>query len=214
MKPANFSIALLLATIAFLYGLTRPEIWKLITENNQSITAFAAAMTTVVTGGLVWLGYQQNRTTRRQLRAYISVVIGDATPQNRSGNLLFEARPVLYNAGNTPAYKVSYEIKAEIITHSMAATYTFDPPSTGQKSETSVGPRESRTMGAVVPYFVNDGDVADIKIGNGKSLWVWGKVTYEDVFGESHYTQFCQRLLWNKEGNVYGYFDPRFGKSD
>jgi len=43
-------------------------------------------------------------------------------------------------------------------------------------------------------------------------MYVWGFITYEDVFGESHTTKFCHRLTWLPAGNVYGYYIP--GRND
>ena len=183
-------------------------------EHHLGTLTFVIALATVVLAFFANLQWRETRKTgKRQLRAYLSVVIGDAAYQERTKDIKFEARPVIRNAGQTPAYKVRCEIRAEIIPRALARDYAFTPPSTGQKSQSSIGPQETRMIGGTVPYFVPDDDVDDIKAGTDRSLWVWGVVTYEDAFGDEQTTEFCQRLWWDKSGRIFGAYDSRFGKS-
>jgi hypothetical protein len=178
-----------------------------------AITGIATAVLAVVTWRLVTLGQDQAATTRAQLRAYLSVVIGTAVYQD--DRLNFEAKPTIINNGNTPAKNVRYRIKADVFTDSVAAGYTFLEPPEVPKSQSSIGPRENRMMSAVLNHRVSDGEVEDIKHGKGKALWVWGVVHYDDVFDKPHVTQFCQRLTWlMDDSTIYGFYDGRFGLSD
>jgi hypothetical protein len=68
-------------------------------------------------------------------------------------------------------------------------------------------------MTAVVDGFIADEDVESIKHGGGdKGLYVWGRVTYEDVFGEEHYTRFCQLIFWDLDNTTRGLYIP--GRND
>jgi hypothetical protein len=68
-------------------------------------------------------------------------------------------------------------------------------------------------MFAVVDGFCADADVQGIKDGAGKqALYVWGLVRYEDVFGDSHYTRFCQHIYWTRTGEARGFYVP--GRND
>lgn len=68
-------------------------------------------------------------------------------------------------------------------------------------------------MTAVVDGFCADKDVDSIKYAKGDTgLYVWGRVTYEDVFGEKHFTQFCQHIYWDLGDNVRGHYIP--GRND
>jgi hypothetical protein len=180
-----------------------------------TITGVATAVLAVITWRIVTLGKEQSETTRAQLRAYLSVVVGTAIYQERSKDLMFEAKPSILNNGQTPAYNVRYSAKAEILSDSVAASYIFREPSAAPQSQSSIGPRENRLMGVLLGYHVADSEIQDILDGKGKALWVWGIVYYDDVFRRPHFTQFCQRITWLKDrSNIYGNYDGRFGLSN
>ncbi len=61
-------------------------------------------------------------------------------------------------------------------------------------------------MAATVKDFVPDREVASIKEGAGKVLCVWGRLTYEDIFGQHHFTNFAQSITWYPNGEVFGYY--------
>ncbi|MGB8477830.1 MAG: hypothetical protein WCE63_03180 [Acidobacteriaceae bacterium] len=64
-------------------------------------------------------------------------------------------------------------------------------------------------MSGVVDRFFHDDEVEGIKAASkGRSLYVWGIVTYKDVFGDAYYTRFCQQLYWRPDGKIYGYYTP------
>jgi hypothetical protein len=71
-----------------------------------------------------------------------------------------------------------------------------------------LGPQQQGTMSAIVEGFCHDHEVNQIKASQGRSLYVWGIVDYEDVFGESHMTKFCQNLTWNHDGSIFGLYTP------
>jgi hypothetical protein len=187
-------------------------------EHHVGALTFVIALATVALALFANFQWRETRkTSKRQLRAYLSVQIGNALYQERHTGTKFVAQPVIKNAGQTPAYKVSYEIEAKIIPNALALGYSFAAPRTGQQSQSSIGPQEFRNMAAVVPDFVPDSDVQKIKDGEGQALWVWGVVSYEDAFGDHHTTEFCQRLWWARHTDgsevIFGAYDPRFGKS-
>jgi hypothetical protein len=154
--------------------------------HNAMITALATVLLAVITLGLVWSGVEQQNTTRAQLRAYLSVIIGTAVYQERHKGLKFEAKPTILNNGQTPAYNVRYRAKADILTDSVARDYSFteppdiltdsvardysftEPPDV-PRSQSSIGPRENRLLSAILDHFVSDNEVQDIMDGNGKS---------------------------------------------
>jgi hypothetical protein len=157
------------------------------------------------------------RTTKRELRAYLTVVVGGAVYQERPKNLKFEAKPVMLNTGRTPAHKVRYRAAAQILTHPLPAEFRFnvETPFVGSGV---LGLGGNFILNAVVPDFVDDSEVSSIKKGEGgRFLFVWGEVSYEDVFGEPYWVEFCQRLYWVKgpqEELVGGYYDERHNDSD
>jgi hypothetical protein len=150
------------------------------------------------------------------MRAYLTVIIGNPLYQERrpaQSDLKFEGRPSLVNTGNTQARKVRIRIAADIVPNPIPADFGFPLPEEDQSiGDATVAARQSYTMGGVVNNFVPDGEVASIKEGAGKCLCVWGVVTYEDIFGDSHTTTFGQQLTWLPGGKAFGYYIP--GQND
>jgi len=196
-----------------------------IDANDGAITALATAIIAAFTFTLWRATSEQSRLTRtaisdaresnkRELRAYISVVVGGADYQDRETNFKFAGYPILKNNGRTPAYNIKYWSKAEIIPDALIENYQFQITPTQELSQASIGPGEDRILTCIVPEFVNYAEVSDIKIGKGKALWVWGRLHYEDAFGDPHYVNFSQRIRWLSNGQVFGTYGPRFSDSD
>jgi len=146
--------------------------------------------------------------TAQQMRAYLCVVIGGGIFQDRPNNLKFEAKPRLINAGHTPAHKVSYKAKAAIMPVPLPNDFTFPLPDEAVGSSL-LGAQQIAFLSGVVDDYCNDGEVEDIKAGKDKTLVIWGIVNYEDVFGESHFTRFCQTTNWTKDNTVTGFYIDR-----
>jgi hypothetical protein len=140
------------------------------------------------------------------IRAYLSVVIGTAAPQNRKDNVKFEAKPLLVNSGNTPARNVKIRISAEIIPNGKTESFTYAVPNELAKAAAVAAPHQNYTLSAIVKDFVPDADVPDIKDGGKGVLAVWGLVTYDDIFGDSHTTKFGQFLFWYPNQTVFGFY--------
>lgn len=144
--------------------------------------------------------------TALQMRAYLGVVIGAAVPQDRRAGLLFEVKPTLQNFGNTPASDVAYDAKAAILPAPLPQGLDLpmgQPPEAGAV----MGPHEQRSMSAVVNGLVPDAEVAQIKLGQPRALYVWGVVKYKDIFGEQHETHFCHHMYWGDK-QVLGHYVP------
>jgi hypothetical protein len=149
---------------------------------------------------------------RKQMRAYLTVIIGGGIPQNPERTLRFDARPTVLNAGPTPARNVRTRIKSAILPISLPEDFDQSIATDKEESGNFIGAHQTAQMMAVVDDYVPDDQVEDIKSGKGPSMYTWGVVTYEDVFGKSHTTKFCQRLTWLPDGKVFGYYIP--GRND
>jgi hypothetical protein len=134
------------------------------------------------------------------MRAYLTVVVGTAIWQERrvgQSDLKFEARPHLLNTGNTPARKVRVRIQADILPVPVPEDFGFPLPEEPIKSaEGTVGAHQTNILLGMVKDFVPDAEVSAIKEGTQKALCIWGLVTYEDIFGDTHTTKFGQLLTW------------------
>jgi hypothetical protein len=67
--------------------------------------------------------------TLQRIRTYLCFQIGTGVYQD--DKCVFEVRPSLVNAGQTPAYKVKYTAKVEVLPFPLPSDYAFpalDPP--------------------------------------------------------------------------------------
>jgi hypothetical protein len=198
------------------------EFWTVWGHRIKITDSWLAAFTgllVVVTGGLIAIGWIQwslsRDIARRQLRAYCTIVVSGATYQERSKGLKFKGLPRIINTGNTPAHKVGYRASAAILPIQLPNDFTFPLP-TDTIGAGVLGAQHYFDIGAEVDDFCDDSQVEDIKHGIGKVLYIWGIVTYDDVFGRNWETWFCQSLTWVGEGKdtiVYGYYNPRHNKA-
>ncbi len=150
----------------------------------------------------------------QQMRAYISVVIGSATYQERTKNLKFQAIPSVINAGLTPAHKVSFKAGAAILPNPLPDDFDF-PLADSISGMQVIGPRQNITVAPIVGEFVDDAEVDAIKSGaQGKALFAWGIFNYEDIFGTPQYTKFCHIYTWFADGKtVWGYYASRHNEA-
>lgn len=150
--------------------------------------------------------------TAQQMRAYLTVIVGTALYQEEAKNIRFQGLPLLLNTGHTPAHKVSYVAAADILPVPLPDDFTF-PLTDDFKGASVVGAQQNNQLFALVDHFVDESEVPDIKIAKGKALYAWGTVRYEDIFGESHVTKFCQLITWLPNGNVFGMFIPKHNEA-
>lgn len=159
----------------------------------------------------MWQVLETRATAKKQLRAYLTVMIGGATYQERKKNLKFAGKPRLINTGQTPAHNVRFIARAAILPTILPEDFDFPLP--GQYIGGSVlGPHHFFDLNGVVDDFVPDGEIDDIKQARERALHIWGIVSYEDIFGVHQETRFCQTLTWIGRGKtavIYGYYNPR-----
>jgi hypothetical protein len=113
--------------------------------------------------------------------------------------LRFEASPILVNRGATPARNLKFRISARVLPSELPADFKFPLPKRAQGSNI-LGPHQDGSMMAVVPDRIPPEDVEGVKAGSPSALYVWGTLSYEDVFGKLHRATFAQRLFWAQSG--------------
>jgi hypothetical protein len=150
----------------------------------------------------------------QQMRAYLSVRIDWGVYQDRATNLRFEVRPMLINTGLTPAQKVSYTAQADVLSFPLEDHFIFPQLEPPRSVFGLLAPQQNLTMNAAVRRdFFDDGEVENIKRGYERRLYIWGRVTYEDVFGEQRYTNFAHNIFWvpRKDGSerIFGNYVDR-----
>jgi hypothetical protein len=141
----------------------------------------------------------------RQMRAYVSVVVGIAIYQEKDRNLKFEARPIIINTGHTPAHDLGFQATAGVMPNPFPDDFAFPIPEQ-RLGAAMLGPQQNFVMKVIATDFVDEAEVPAIKAGDGKSLCVWGLVTYTDAFGVERETRFSQVLAWLKDGSLAGHY--------
>lgn len=154
-----------------------------------------------------------------EMGAFLVVLIGAGVYQEREKGLKFQGMPTLLNSGRTPAYKVNYNMRAAVLPSELPRDFVFPPLSKKMSGQTEMilGPQQSVALvvGGGVDDFVPDQDVDSIKAQRaGKALYVWGFVTYEDIFRRLHKTEFCQSLMWLPDGKIFGLYTPGHNSAD
>ena len=139
---------------------------------------------------------------KQQTRAYICVDVGSAAYQDRVNNIKFGGQTLMVNAGNTPAHNVRFRARAAILPLPLPEDFSFPLPAESIGGSI-LGPRQRLTITQLVDDFVPDEEIEDIKKINGKkALYIWGIISYEDVFSEEYITRFCQLLYWLVDGKT------------
>jgi hypothetical protein len=222
MKKKNLPIALLGIALVAVVVMSCHKDPSRILAWPEGVTALAVLFTLFFIAWQALLMRQSvsasDEVAKRELRAYLTVGIGGAAyqerrPKEKGGDLMFECRPVLFNSGRTPARKVTYKARAAVMPIPLPpGVHLPESPDDGIGGNI-LGPQQNAYMQGIVDGFQVDGEVNAIKYGTGtKGLYVWGLVTYEDAFGDGHFTRFCQHIYWDLQNNVLGHYIP--GRND
>jgi hypothetical protein len=176
---------------------------------------------------------RQKSYAAMQLRAYISVIVGGGVTlyQNRCNNIAFQGGAQMVNNGATPAHNVTFWASVDVLPVPLPEHFAFPPRRRRKQHSATLGSRHFFNISAVMDYdseddlsapvgqrrFVDDSEIAEIKLGVTKALYMWGVVTYDDEFKMPHFTNFCLHFAWfgsgEKEG-VNGYYHARHNDSD
>jgi len=146
----------------------------------------------IVTGLLAAIAFQQYRTTRAQLRAWISIKLDRLYNFNTSKEMLFTAN--ITNHGATPARDL--EVQAAVGVHPYLLPDDFDFPTVAdlKMSKTTVYPGDPANSSFTATQF-SEVDTADAVTNAKRRLYVFGIVRYFDIFGDKHWTRFAVSLV-------------------
>jgi Tfp pilus assembly protein PilE len=154
-------------------------------------------------------------------RAYLTVTVGgkSAYQQRRlpeeGGDIRFEASVNLVNTGMTPARKVRIRKVADILPSPLPSDFSFPlPEDKPADADGTVGAHLTYIISVVVDDLIPEDQVQTVKEAVDRALYVWGVVTYEDMFGDTHITKFGQRLMWLRNDMVYAIYIPGQNDSD
>jgi hypothetical protein len=148
--------------------------------HNGAVTGVATVLLTVITGGLVILGRDQGKTTRAQLRAYISVRA--RVPLIEDGRTRCEC--IIKNTGATPAYRVRDSLAVWIGRY--PPTYWNTPEDTDEADATAIGPSDELTGWDDVEISQDDFEAISTQT---KAIYATNRIVYVDTFGREWVTE-------------------------
>lgn len=163
--------------------------------------AIATIALVVVTALLASIAYIQIITTRRQLRAYITIDPGNVIRQNRKNN--FELQPFISNRGSIPAFEVKNSSELAILPFPLPPS-TKLPITPSRGSIMTLGPGQTRIVFAGHRRF-SLSELREIYKGTTRRLYVYGRIQYFDTFQSPRwffklfprYTNFCYSIMWH-----------------
>jgi hypothetical protein len=181
---------------------------RAISEANRSATAMEAVAQATTSNAIM-----MREIFAKQMRAYLSVEGGTAWAQTATA--LFQGVPVITNNGLTPARNVCFRVLAGILDG------TTGPPGLPEIgdliiNDMAIAPRQRFTALSPVVPRVSDEDADLIAKGATRRLFVWGRITYDDVFDGHWTTNFCLSYhFWTLDGKlqVGSTFSPRHNDS-
>jgi hypothetical protein len=138
-------------------------------------------------------------TLAKQMRAYVSVKTGTAIYQDET--LRFQYDPVISNSGLTPAYNISYKISTDVLPTDLPPDHEFVFYGQARENDAFLAPRESFFLSGVLRHRFPDAEVEEIMHGEGRRLFCWGEVTYDDIYGASWKTRFCHTVSFYRYGS-------------
>lgn len=155
---------------------------------------FLNAISTAVVGAftivLAIVGIVQFLAARRAERAWIVPVIPDPPTKNLGQDVAI--RWQVENRGRTPAWMTSLGSAARIIKAGdelpKEPEYTMAGPFT--KEGTVLSPEAKASRGVTIPAANMDA----VEQGEQYLLYIFGIVTYRDIFGGEHETRYCFRF--------------------
>jgi hypothetical protein len=144
-------------------------------------TAFATILLALITGGLVYFGFEQAKTTRAQLRAYLFI---DECRIKDVGAMGYpEATVDIKNFGQTPAHGVTAIFALELDTYPTPTGKALETPSADELSRSDLGPGSKITVRAARDDALSSPEWDEIN-GERKALYVIGEVKFTNAFDE------------------------------
>lgn len=131
----------------------------------------------------------------QQMRAYLSVRISGGRYQGEAPNAPFAVSPIVINTGQTPAYKVGYVAKADVVRFPLPDDFSFQPLEQPRRVLGVLAPQQHMIISAAIQSG-NYTDAEGIKRGRDSRTYIWGTVFYEDVVGDKRHTNFAHSIFW------------------
>jgi hypothetical protein len=165
----------------------------------ESVAVSTAKNSTVVAA----MAENQQEFGRRQMRAYLTVLYGAVVPQDNETKWRTEVRLILVNTGHTPAHRVSYRAKTQVLPVPLPDDFDFPLPEGEPGSTSVIGPGQNIIMSSALDRLLTDAEIAGYTTGD-KRVYMWGIAVFTDIFDVPQTVKFCQYVSWLRDGTSQG----------
>jgi hypothetical protein len=182
----------------------------------DAVIAILTFFLAIFTGLLVWVGNKQERTTRRQMRAFVYLNNGSvyniASPlaplaiYKPTGAELVSpnegplAQLTIKNSGSTPAFKVMHW--GNILVSDFPLKISLPPIQKSKNAPSSAIPPEGvNTKTIRIFQALTPDEVAGLRNGT-KAIWIYGEINYRDAFRRKRTSRY--RLFHNNQSGAIG----------
>jgi len=169
-------------------------------------TVILALFTVVLAFTGIYQARISSKTAKQELRAYIGIdeyMPKELPKWNRDGTL--EVLGVVTNYGETPAYKLGHSLNLRFVEKSFSEEIAFPDYKTGIRKSETINPGQTVVLSFKTssddPISSND----KLRLYTGaskKRLYAYGFVVYDDAFEDSHYSNFCFELKWDRDSKI------------
>jgi hypothetical protein len=198
-------------------------------ERLATYTLVLTAFTGVLMLAAFYQGWQLRKTVKqmsaseeRQLRAYITMMseVADPYRPNQPGwnrtdgehGFVYELWPKFRNDGQTPAYDVRGVGRVAVFPVPPPDDCDLSLPEELPVLTGVLGAGQPRSMQLVSPEL-NGEEIVAIGSDQGKRLFIFGLITYRDIFGNSHQIRFFDGIQF-ASGGVIVYATGRHNEGD
>lgn len=123
-----------------------------------------------------WIGVQQTQLASFEPGKPVSAII------------------ILDNTGKSPARHITYTSTMQILPTGSSPPFGLDIPDATWTGITSIAPQVGYRLQVVTNSILSQ-ELRDLIEHNDRVIWVWGTLQYEDIFNQSHLTEFCAYSL-------------------
>lgn len=166
-------------------------VWQLADTHNKGIEAISAALLVVITAFLMWVAWQQFRTARAELRAYVQM--SHKPPGLRLDADRASVVMQIKNHGSTPA-RVEYVLMKFEVLHP-GEKLPIEPDYVGGTKMPSSAAFLVSGKKFYIPGILNirTNDAADLRNGVSTAI-VYGYVQYLDAFRRRHRAGYARQI--------------------
>jgi hypothetical protein len=161
---------------------------------------------------------QAKDATQQHLRAYLVAKPGNLVVEEAfKGSYRLQWHPEIVNLGLTPAYDVASvaraAIKSDPLPPDTDLIQELDPKGTGSRG--IIGTQQAIWPACDLPKNLSELELTSLKSGRSGMAWyVWGFVTYRDIFNKMHRTEYCNLADWDSDGKPISRCAPQHNTAD